>query len=158
MMGALQNSKYGNGSIATFLYNSQNSAYELQSISQTAVANAGQLYAQIAVANGQKAAQARALAYANLIAPPAQTNYTPPKGLDPVIFNKDGSSLDTTSNIMTLSNGTQIDITTGLQFVDPQSIIQMANGAYLDTNSNILHESNGTQVDGTTGITISTKA
>ena len=81
---------------------------------------------------------------------PPQTNYTPPQTLDPVIYYDDGSSLDTTSNIMTLSNGTQIDITTGLQYVDPASVIQMANGAYLDTTNNILHEADGTQVDATT--------
>jgi hypothetical protein len=157
-MGALQNSKYGNGSIRTFLYNSQNNAYALESIAQNAVLNAGQLYAQMAVANGKKAAQDRALAYANLISPQPQTNYTPPLQLDPIIFNKDGSSLDTTSNIMTLSNGTQIDITTGLQFVDPKSIIQLANGAYLDTNKNVLHESDGTQIDATTGLKLTTSA
>ena len=157
-MGALQNSKYANGSIGTFLYNSQNNAYALASISQNAVLDAGQLYAQMAAANGQKAAQERALAYANLISPPPQTNYTPPRQLDPIIFNNDGSSLDTTSNIMTLSNGTQIDITTGLQHVDPKSIIQLANGAYLDTNKNILHEADGTQVDATTGIKVSATA
>jgi hypothetical protein len=59
---------------------------------------------------------------------------------------------------MTLSNGTQIDITTGLQFVDPKSIIQLANGAYLDTNKNVLHESDGTQIDATTGLKLATSA
>jgi hypothetical protein len=74
--------------------------------------------------------------------------------LAPVIYNSDGSTLDTTSNIMTLSNGSQIDITTGLNYVDPSSIVQMANGSYLDMNANILHESDGTAVDATTGIRV----
>ena len=69
---------------------------------------------------------------------PLQTNYTPPKGLDPVIYFEDGSSIDTTSNIMTMASGKQIDTTTGLEYHDPNSIISMANGAYLDTKNNIL--------------------
>lgn len=158
MLGALQDSKYANGSIGSFLSNSQSEAYALMSIEQSAVQNAGQLYAQIAVAQGQQAARDRAAQQAALINPPVQTNFTPPLQLDPVIYNSDGSSLDTTSNIMTLSNGTQIDITTGLQYIDPKSIVQIANGAYLDTNTNILHESDGTQVDATTGLKLSKKA
>jgi len=95
---------------------------------------------------------------AALLNPPAQTNYTPPRQLDPVVYYDDGSSLDTTSNIMTLSNGSQVDITTGLPYIDPKSIIEMANGAYLDTTNNILHEADGTQVDATTGLKVSTSA
>jgi hypothetical protein len=106
---------------------------------------AGQFYAHIAATEGQQAA---------LLNPPAQTNYTPPKTLDPVIFFDNGSSLDTTSNIMTMSDGTQIDTTTGLPYVDPSTIIQMANGAYLDTLANILHEADGTKVDVNTGIKV----
>lgn len=156
ILGALQNSRYANGSIATFLANSQNESYALASIEQSAVQNAGQLYAQMAVAQGQKAAQDRAAKEVALLFPPTQTNFTPPLKLAPVIYNNDGSWLDTTSNIMTLSNGKQIDITTGLQYVDPKSIMQMANGAYLDTTSNIMHEPDGTQVDITTGLKVST--
>jgi aerobic-type carbon monoxide dehydrogenase small subunit (CoxS/CutS family) len=85
---------------------------------------------------------------------PVHANYTPPKGLDPVIYFGDGSSIDTTSNIMTMSNGKQIDTTTGLEYHDPKSIVTMANGAYLDTQNNILHMSDGTQVDTITGLKI----
>jgi hypothetical protein len=91
---------------------------------------------------------------AALTNPPAQTNYTPSQGLDPFVYFSDGSSLDTTKNILTLATGSQIDITTGLSYVDPSSLIQLANGAYLDTAKNILHESDGTQIDATTGIII----
>ena len=59
---------------------------------------------------------------------------------------------------MTLSNGSQVDITTGLPYIDPKSIIEMANGAYLDTTNNILHEADGTRIDATTGLTLSTSA
>jgi len=154
-MGALQAATGGaNGSISSFLATAQNNANALASIAQNGVQAAGQFYAQMAVAQGRQAAQDRQTRLAALLNPPAQTNFTPPHQLDPVIYNSDGSSIDTSSNIMTLSNGTQIDITTGLQFVDPKSIIQMANGAYLDTTSNVLHESNGTMIDANTGITI----
>ena len=54
-----------------------------------------------------------------------------------------------------MANGSQIDTTTGLSYVDPSSIIQMANGAYLDTANNILHESDGSQIDANTGLPIS---
>jgi hypothetical protein len=49
-------------------------------------------------------------------------------------------------------------VETGLPYVDPSSLIQMANGAYLDTQNNILHESDGTEIDATTGLKISTTA
>ena len=85
---------------------------------------------------------------------PVQSNFNPPKGLDPFIYFEDGSSLDTTSNILTMSNGKQIDTTTGLEYHDPKSIVSMANGAYLDTKNNILTMSDGTKVDTITGLKI----
>ena len=157
MMGALQTASIGSnsdGSIASFLSKSQSDADAFASIEQSSVQAAGQFYAQLAASEGQKAAADRAAQEQALLNPPAQTNYTPPLQLDPIIYNSDGSTIDTTSNIMTLSNGTQIDITTGLKYVDPKSIVEMANGAYLDTNANILHESDGTTVDATTGIKV----
>ena len=157
IMGALQTASIGdnsNGSIASFLAKSQSDADAFAAIEQSSVQAAGQFYAQLAASEGQQAAQDRAAKEAALLNPPAQTNYTPPLDLAPVIYNSDGSTLDTSSNIMTLSNGTQIDITTGLKYVDPSSIVQMANGAYLDTTNNILHESDGTAVDATTGIKV----
>ena len=156
LMGMLQTAA-NNGAIGSnrsFLATSQNNANAFANIAQSSVQAAGQFYAQLAAANGQKAAADRQAQEAALLNPPAQTNFTPPLELPSVIYNSDGSSLDTTSNIMTLSNGKQIDVTTGLPYVDPNSIVQLANGAYLDTNANILHESDGTQVDATTGIKI----
>ena len=85
---------------------------------------------------------------------PQQTNYNPPAELDPVIYFEDGGSLDTASNILTMSNGKQIDTTTGLQYHDPKSIISMANGAYLDTQNNILTMGDGTKIDTVTGLKI----
>jgi hypothetical protein len=159
MMGALQTATTGaDGSIRSFLATSQNNANAFASIAQSSVQAAGQFYAQMAATEGQQAAQDRQAKEAALFNPPAQTNFTPPKELDPVVYYDDGSSLDTTSNIMTLSNGSQIDITTGLPYVDSKSIITMANGAYLDTANNILHEADGTRVDATTGLALSTSA
>ena len=156
LMGMLQNAADDGkiGSNRSFLIKSQNSANAIANIAQSSVQAAGAFYAQLAAANGHKAAQERQARLAALLNPPAQTNFTPPLELAPVVYNSDGSSLDTISNILTLSSGKQIDITTGLPHVDANSIIQMANGAYLDTTSNILHESDGTQVDATTGIKI----
>lgn len=159
-MGALQSSSLDNqpGSVASFLVQSQNEANNLASIMQSSVQNQGQFYAQIAQTEGQQAAQARQDQENALLNPPAQTNYTPDAQLDPVIYFPDGSNIDTTSNIMTLADGNQIDTTTGLPYVDPSSIIQMANGAYLDTKNNILHEASGKQIDATTGLVVSATA
>jgi hypothetical protein len=151
MMGALQNAKYANGSIATYLYNSQSISNSLALISQDNVQSQGVLAAQIASANLQQAKQDK---LNQLLNHPAPTNYNPPKELDPFIYFNDGSSIDTANNILTLSNGTQIDTTTGLQVIDTSSIINMANGAYLDTKNNILTMADGTKIDTVTGLQI----
>ncbi|MGA8823434.1 MAG: hypothetical protein WB613_11490, partial [Pseudolabrys sp.] len=78
--------------------------------------------------------------------------------LDPTIFFADGSTLDTNSNVLTRSDGTQIDITTGAKVIDTSSMIQMANGAYLDTANNILTMPDGTEIDTVTGLKISVTA
>jgi hypothetical protein len=78
--------------------------------------------------------------------------------LDPVIYMADGSTIDTTSNVMTMANGDQFDITTGAKYVDPTMVIQMANGSYLDTKNNILTMADGTQIDSVTGIKLSVTA
>jgi hypothetical protein len=56
---------------------------------------------------------------------------------------------------MTKPDGTQIDTVTGQPYVEPGSLIQMANGAYLDTKKNILTMADGTKIDTVTGLTIS---
>jgi len=78
--------------------------------------------------------------------------------LDPFIYFDDGSTIDTNSNILTMKDGTQIDITTGLKVVDTSSTMQLANGAYLDTKNNILTLPDGTQIDTVTGLKISVTA
>ena len=59
---------------------------------------------------------------------------------------------------MTMPDGTQYDTTTGAKYVDPASIIQMANGAYLNTKTNILTMADGTQIDTVTGLKVSATA
>jgi hypothetical protein len=160
MMGALQSSSQDTqpGSVASFLAQSQATANNLASIMQSSVQNEDQLYDQIAQNEGQQAAQQRLDQENALLNPPAQTNYTPPATLDPIEYYDDGSSLDTTSNILTMPNGAQIDVTTGLSYVDPSSLVSLANGAYLNTATNMITESDGTQIDATTGIAVSTTA
>ena len=76
----------------------------------------------------------------------------------PFVYLSDGSTIDTERNIMTRADGTQYDIATGANYVDPASIIQMANGAYLNTKTNILTLPDGTQIDTVTGLKVSTTA
>jgi hypothetical protein len=158
-MGMMQNLSKDNapGSIASFLASSQANADAFASIAQTSAQAAGQYYAQLAQAQGQQAAQDRADQEAHLLNPGDQTNYTPSQGLPGVLFYDNGSSLDTSTNIMTLSDGSQVDVTTGLPYVDPASLIRLANGSYIDTKNNIMHEPDGTVIDVNTGLPISTR-
>lgn len=151
LMGALQDARSGS-SVKSFLAKSQNALYSLAQISQNHQSAAGALAAQMAAAAYQKLRDERVLLAQKLN--PQQTNYNPPAELDPVIYFEDGGSLDTTTNILTMANGTQIDSTTGLQHHDPNTIISMANGAYLDTQNNIMTMSDGTRIDTITGLKI----
>jgi len=151
MMGALQDARAGY-SIKTFLAKSQNNLYALAQIAQNAQISSSSLTVQMSQAAAQKRYNDQVALAAKLN--PVHTNYTPPHGLDPVIYFADGSSIDTTSNILTMPSGKQIDTTTGLEYHDPKSIVSMANGAYLDTQNNILHMADGTQVDTITGLKI----
>jgi hypothetical protein len=151
MMGALQDARSGS-SIKAFLAKSQNNSYNLAQISQSSQTAAGALAAQMSAAANQKLRDERVALAQKLN--PQQTNYNPAAGLDPVIYFEDGGLLDTTRNILTMSDGKQIDTITGLPYHDPNTIISMANGAYLDTKNNILTMSDGTQMDTITGLKI----
>jgi hypothetical protein len=152
LMGALQNARHANGSIKSFLANSQRTAANLAFVSMNSVEAAGELAAQMASAAIEKRIAERLAAAQNLSKP--QKNYTPPRGLDPVIYFANGSTLDTTRNILTLSDGKQIDATTGRDYVDESAVIRMANGAYLDTKNNILVLADGTKIDTITRLII----
>jgi hypothetical protein len=154
MMGTLQNSRYAPGSVKSFLATSQSNASNLALISQNTLQAAADLTSQMAAAAVQKRNEERVNAAYNLVK--LQTNYTPPKGLDPIVYFGNGSWLDTSKDILTLSDGKQIDTKTGKEYVDEKSLIRMANGAYLDTKNNVLHMADGTKIDSVTGLAITT--
>jgi hypothetical protein len=156
LLAMLDNSG-GDGSIDSFLGSSVNTANSFALISQNKVSSASSLYAQIAAQNAQNAAQKK-LQDAIDAATAVQQMVQPKNMLDPFIYFSDGSSIDTNNNILTKSDGTQIDITTGAKVIDSASIMQLANGAYLDTKNNIMTMPDGTQIDTVTGLKISVTA
>ena len=153
LLGTLQSAaKGGDGSIKTFMANSQSSANGLALISSSTSQAVFNMALQQAAAASQKRADDRLRAQLALNAQP--TNYTPPHGLDPVVYFDDGATLDTVNNIFTNAAGKQIDTVTGQPYIEPGSLIQMANGAYLDTKNNILTLNDGTKIDTVTGLVI----
>ncbi len=156
LIGMLQNSG-GDGSLNSFLNNSQNASNQLALISQNSVSNMSSLVAQMASQNLKDQNQKKLQDAMDALSASQQV-VQPKNVLDPIIFFANGSSLDTNSNVMTMSDGTQIDTTTGAKVVDTSSIVQMANGAYLDTKNNILTMPDGSQIDTITGLKISVTA
>jgi hypothetical protein len=156
LMGALQNSRNANGSVKSFLATSQQmaSGFALSALDNLDATR--NLTLQQADAAYQKRADERLAALLKQSQQP--TNYTPPRGLDSVLYFPDGSTLDTVNNIFTTSTGKQIDATTGNEYVDESSLIRMASGAYLDTKNNILMMADGTKIDTITGLVVSTSA
>jgi hypothetical protein len=151
LMGMLQDSKYP-ASIANFLTKSQKTATNFAQINQGTQQAAATLALQMADAAQAKRMEEKFAQAQKFNA--QQTNYNPPTELDSVIYFEDGSNIDTTTNVMTMVNGTQIDITTGQEVVDLSSIINLANGAYIDTKKNIMTLSNGVKIDTVTGLQI----
>jgi len=153
IIGALANA--GNGaSISSFLSSSVAFANNFATIAQSSVTNTGSLYAQIASDNQQAAAQQKTQAALDALNA-AQNMVQPGATLDPVIYLGGGVTIDTTSNIMTMADGSQIDITTGNKYVDPASIVELGNGSYLNTDTNIMTLADGTQIDTVTGLQVS---
>jgi hypothetical protein len=153
LLGMLDNAG-GNGSISSFLGQSSNNANALATISQSSVTNAGTLFAQIASTNQQQAAAKKMQESLDQLSAQQQM-VKPTNTLAPFIYFPDGTTIDTTNNILTMPDGTQYDTTTGAKYVDPASLVQMANGAYLNTKSNILTMPDGTQIDTVTGLKVS---
>src|SRR5450759_3100922 len=131
LLGMLQNAG-GDGSISSFLGQSSNNANALATISQTSVTNAGTLFAQIASTNQQQAAAKKMQESLDQLSA-QQKMVKPTNTLAPFIYFPDGTTIDTTNNILTMPDGTQYDTTTGAKYVDSASLVQMANGAYLNT-------------------------
>lgn len=156
LLGMLSNAAATNGDSASlkFLKNSQNAANMFATISQSTTTSYSALIAKQASARQQEA-QAKQLEDAFKALQDTQSMVSRKNVLDPFIYMPDGSNIDTTTNIMTMANGDQYDITTGAKYVDPSMIIQMANGSYLDTKNNILTMADGTRIDSVTGIKLS---
>ena len=147
ILGALQN-----GGVSA-----SQAANAFATISLGSTQNKSQLVQQIAASNAQQQANdklQKAIEELNATANQLQ----PQNNLDPFIYFPNGSSIDTTNNILTMSDGTQIDITTGLRYVDPAYVIHLANGAYIDTKNNIMFMPDGTEIDTLTGLKISKTA
>ena len=156
LLGMLQHSG-GDGSVSAFLASSAITAGQFALISQNSVTNTSSLVAQMAAQNAQQANSQKLQDSIDALSL-TQQMVQPKNVLDPTIFFADGSTLDTNSNILTMSDGTQIDTTTGAKVVDTSSLIQMANGAYLDTANNILTMPDGSQIDTVTGLKVSVTA
>ncbi|HEY6834129.1 MAG TPA: hypothetical protein VI251_16765 [Pseudolabrys sp.] len=152
ILGALQDSADG-----TLSDQVANAANAFATITLNSTSSMSSLIAQIASQTQQDQQQQKL--QDSMDALTAQQQMVQPTNvLDPFIYFPDGSTIDTNANIMTMSDGTQFDTTTGAKVVDPTSIIQMANGSYLDTKNNILTMSDGTQIDTVTGIKVSKTA
>ena len=152
LLGALKDSRNANGSIKSFLAQSQTQAANLALISQGTAQATLDLVQQMASDARDKRIADRLALQQKLN--PKPVNYNPPTTLDSFIYFEDGSSIDTVNNILTMADGTQIDTTTGQKYIEPGSLIQMANGAYLDTKNNILTMADGTKIDTITGLVI----
>jgi hypothetical protein len=159
LLGMLSNAASNSSDSVTtkFLKNSVNTANMFATISQGSTTNYSALLAR-QVSARQDAEQKQKLQDALTALQDTQSMVQAKNVLDPVIYMADGSTIDTTSNVMTMANGDQFDITTGAKYVDPTMIIQMANGSYLDTKNNILTMADGTRIDSVTGIKLSVTA
>jgi hypothetical protein len=154
ILGALQSSASGSFDSSALTASIANN---FATIAQNSVTSSSSLYAQIAAQNQQEQAQQQL--QQSLDALNQQQQMVSRKNvLDPYIYFSNGASLDTNSNIMTMPDGTQYDVTTGAKYVDPANIIEMANGAYLNTSTNIMTLSDGTEIDTVTGLKVSTMA
>jgi hypothetical protein len=157
LLGMLSAAAAGNndGSTTSFMTNSITASNTFATIAQSTVTSYSSLIAQMASARQQKA-QAQKLDDAMKSLKDTQNMVAKKNVLDSFIYMPDGSYIDTANGIMTMSDGTQYDVTTGAKYVDPSMIIQMANGSYLDTKNNILTMADGSRIDSVTGIRLST--
>ncbi|MEW6453592.1 hypothetical protein [Leptospira sp. severe_002] len=152
MLGALQNSKNALGSARTAIFNNATNANALMTISSSTTQAMFDLTFKQAQAALDKRAQQQLAR--NLALQPSQPKVQ--AKLDPMIFFENGSTLDTVNNILTMSDGSQIDSVTGQEYVAPESLVQFGNGSYLNTKTNVMTMSDGTKIDTVTGLKITT--
>ena len=159
LLGMLSNAVATNGDSATtkFLKNSRSAANMFANIAQGGTTSATALIAKQAMTR-QANEQQKKLQEAMQALQRTQSQVQAKNVLDSFIYMPDGSFIDTNNGLMTMANGDQFDITTGVKYVDPKMIIQMANGSYLDTKNNILTMADGTRIDSVTGIRLSVAA
>ncbi|MGB7258485.1 MAG: hypothetical protein WBD48_10465 [Pseudolabrys sp.] len=149
ILGALQNSKNNNGSTSSFLNMTSSIANSMALIQQNSFTSAATNTAQIA---SDRIKQDQADALQKALNPLSSTSLNQ-KGptLDPMIFLGNGATLDTTNNILTLSDGTQLDSTTGVKIKPETDIMQLGNGSWIDLANHIMTLTDGTQIDSITG-------
>ena len=139
------------GSVSSFLGQASGYANTFASITQNTVTSATNFYAQIAANNQQTQQLMDALTQLQ----DQQSMVQPENTLDPYIYFSNGSSLDTNNNILTMPDGSQVDTTTGLPYVDPANLVDLGGGSYLNTQTNIMTLADGTQIDAVTGLKVS---
>lgn len=154
LLGMLQNAGSNDGSVSSFLNSSKTFANNFASISQNNLTNTSSFYAQLASQAIQEQ-QGKALEQALADLQRNQNMVQPTNVLDDFIYFDDGSYIDTNNNILTKSDGTQIDTVTGAEVIDPAFIIQMGNGSYLNTKTSVLTLADGTKIDTITGMKVS---
>lgn len=152
LIGMLENA--GNGSTSSFLAAASAFANDLATISTSSVTNTSSFYAQLASQALQKQNNAK-LEQAIAELQRQQKAVKPENVLDTYIYFENGSTLNTETNVLTMSDGTTIDAITGAKVIDPEFVIQMANGSWLDTKNNILTTADGIQYDTVTGLKLS---
>ena len=113
LLGTLQDARKVSGSIKSFLAKSQNQAANLALISSSTAQASVNLIGQMASAAQEKRLADQFALQQKLN--PKPVNYNPPTTLDPFLYFKDGSYLDTENNILTMSDGTKIDTVSGLK-------------------------------------------
>jgi hypothetical protein len=156
IMGALQSSstnKYPPGSLKAYINNNSVAANALATITSGGTTDLTTLAMQAGDLAYEKLQQERAKLFAKFVTPPP-----PPVTLDPFIYFDDGSTLDTVNNVITMVSGKKINAVTGADWVDPASIVNLANGSYIDTANNIMYMPDGSKIDTVTGLVISTSA
>jgi hypothetical protein len=152
VIGMLQNA--GDGSTASFLASASAFSNNLATIASSSMTNTSSFYAQLASQALQKQNDVK-LQRAIEELQRQQNAVKPENVLDTYIYFDNGSTLNTETNVLTMSDGTQIDAITGAKVIDPENVIQMGNGSWLDTKNNILTTADGTQYDTVTGLKLS---
>ncbi len=147
LIGMLQGAADGTG---TSITDASNMFASISSDSNTASVN---FYVQLA-AQRQQQEQADQIQKLQDQMQQQASMVQPTNVLPSTIYLDNGTSLDTTTNILTMQDGTQYDVTTGALYVDPSQVQQLPGGGWIDMKNNIMHTPSGMQIDTVTGLTI----